>query len=178
MTRMLLDPTRDLRELVAFAKWPFFALAPGQPNLEYRGYTSNAAFELHAIATSTAIATIADADAMIWITSVLAKDLNEERALPSELTFRLGDVLRALGRDDGGRQRRLLRAALDRLATTRIFTTLHPSPNRSSASFTCFEHLDVPADDRKFCCVVIPEWITEQVAARRTRRNGDPRARR
>jgi plasmid replication initiation protein len=71
------------------------------------------------------MATIWDADVLIWAASVLS-DMKNRRLneIPRELKFQPHDLLKVIGRATGGKDYLQLRGALDRLKSTIINTNI------------------------------------------------------
>jgi plasmid replication initiation protein len=71
------------------------------------------------------MATIWDADVLIWAASVLSDMKNRGvNEIPRELKFQPHDLLRVIGRATGGKDYSQLRGALDRLKSTIITTNI------------------------------------------------------
>src|SRR3546814_6173561 len=82
------------------------------------------------------MATIWDADILIWAASVLNR-MKEQGVndLPRTLTTTTYDLLRGIRRGTGGRDYSELQAALSRLETTSIRTSLRAPQRRTEAQF-------------------------------------------
>ena len=86
------------------------------------------------------MATIWDADILIWASSTLNNMRNNGcNDLPRTLNFQAYDVLKTIGRDTGGRDYQLLRDALGRLQATTIKTNIRPKGRKKERQFSWIE---------------------------------------
>lgn len=127
-------PLRDQREVM---ERPFFSLQKRKrlKPIEYRSPDGEAWVRVQAI-PDYGMATIWDADILIWAASTLNRmkqqGLND---IPRTLTTTPYDLLRAIKRSTGGRDYQELQAALLRLQTTSITTSIRASARRQKAGF-------------------------------------------
>jgi len=125
-------PLRDQREVM---ERPFFSLQKRKrlKPIEYRSPDGEAWVRVQAI-PDYGMATIWDADILIWAASTLNRmkqqGLND---LPRTLTTTPYDLLRAIKRGTGGRDYQELQAALLRLQTTSITTSIRATKRRQKA---------------------------------------------
>ena len=114
---------RDQRETM---ERPFFSIAKGKRLKPIKYVSPDGSVYVNVTANhETGMATIWDADILIWAASVLSDMKRKGRNdIPRKLQFQPFDLLRMIGRDVGGRQYKLLKAALDRLQSTRVFTNI------------------------------------------------------
>src|SRR3954453_18070591 len=116
-------PMRDQRETM---ERPFFSLAK-RKRLKPIEYTSpnNEVFVNVFPNQEFGMATIWDADILIWAASVMNdRRKRGENELPRTLSFHPYALLKTIGRETGGRQYQLLREALGRLQSTTIVTNI------------------------------------------------------
>jgi plasmid replication initiation protein len=131
-------PLRDTRETM---ERPFFSLAK-RKRLKPIEYTSpDGTIYVKVFATPQfGMATIWDADILIWASSTLNALRNSGcNDLPRTLNFQAYDVLKTIGRDTGGRDYQLLRAALGRLQATTIRTNIRPKGRKKERQFSWIE---------------------------------------
>lgn len=131
-------PLRDQRETM---ERPFFSLAK-RKRLKPINYKSPDGtvyvniFPNHKFG----MATIWDADILIWAASVLnsmkAQGLND---IPRKLAFQPYDVLKTIQRNTGGHQYEQLRDALRRLQSTTISTNIRPEGPTKERQFSWIE---------------------------------------
>jgi plasmid replication initiation protein len=131
-------PLRDTRETM---ERPFFSLAK-RKRLKPIEYTSpDGTIYVKVFATPQfGMATIWDADILIWASSTLNNMRNSGcNDLPRTLNFQAYDVLKTIGRDTGGRDYQLLRDALGRLQATTIRTNIRPKGRKKERQFSWIE---------------------------------------
>lgn len=131
-------PLRDARETM---ERPFFSLAK-RKRLKPIEYTSpDGTIYVKVFATPEfGMATIWDADILIWASSTLNNMRNAGvNDLPRTLPFQAYDLLRTIGRDTGGRDYQLLRDALGRLQATTIRTNIRPKGHKKERQFSWIE---------------------------------------
>src|ERR1700761_4287090 len=86
------------------------------------------------------MATIWDADVLIWAASILTDMKNRGvNDIPRELKFQPHDLLRAVHRGTGGKDYLQMRDALDRLKTTVIKTNIRAPRNNKEGTFSWIE---------------------------------------
>jgi len=159
-------PLRDQRETM---ERPFFALAKRKrlKPIEYTSPDGKTWVQVTAPA-QFGIATIWDADILIWAASTLnamrEKGCND---LPRTLHFHPYDLLRAIGRDTGGREYKLLTEALDRLRSTNIKTSIRTEKRKRGAAFGWLDSWDYDetGDDEKAkgMHLTLSNWIYEGI---------------
>lgn len=150
---------RDVADLMV---WPWFSLAkaPRQTPI---------VFEQDAVcirvepAGTLGIATIWDADVLIWAVSQLTEALDAGLTPTRHLETPTYQLLRFLGRNTGRHDYALLRAAFDRLAATRIETTLRAGPEPR----VCFRWLDGWEPTATGVRLTLPAWLFTAVCERR-----------
>ena len=132
--RMNSLPLKDQREVM---ERPFFSLSK-RKRLKPIEYTSpDGEVWVHVSANPAfGIATIWDADILIWATSKI-NQMREAGAndLPRTLHATAYDLLKAIRRDTGGKGYRELQAALQRLEATTIQTSMRAPKRQKRAQF-------------------------------------------
>jgi len=160
------DPTTDLRELVAFAKFPFAALAPRTAPLRYQFWQRGRAHFVEAtpVNPDIGLATVADLDVMVVVAAYLTW-LHDHDGAPYDgtLTLRAAAILQTLGKTSGGAQHRDLHATLARLTNTEITTSLGAY---GDTSFRLLQHVRAP-NDKGALTLTIASWLWTEVQAER-----------
>lgn len=103
--------------------YPFFSLSKRKRTKPIKYETDKVYIEVAGI-EGVGIATIYDADILIYVCSQLMEALN--RGLPTSRTFQISmyDILQFIGKATGGQNYAELKAALDRLQATSILTNI------------------------------------------------------
>lgn len=163
-------PLYDLRVLM---ERPFLALA-GKPIAALPPYRSpDGRLSLHVVATDPArgVATIRDADILIYLVSLLDRRLKAEpeRALNHQgdapaLIVNVKALLEAVGRPTGGRQRQLLLESLDRLSGSIITTNIRPDGSLGATETFALVSGWERLAGRPGLRVVLSDWIVEAVS--------------
>jgi plasmid replication initiation protein len=159
-------PIRDQRETM---ERPFFSLSK-RKRVKPIEYTSpdGSVFVNVFPNQEFGMATIWDADILIWAASVL-NDLKRKGAndLPRTLTFQPYDVLKTIGRATGGREYGLLREALGRLQSTTIVTNIRVRKGKKQRQFGWIESwTDLVDDDTqqsRGMSITLSDWFYEGV---------------
>ena len=151
---------RDLADLMV---WPWFSLAKTPRHQPIR-FEQGPMRLLVQPAGDLGIATIWDADVLVWAVSQLTEALDAGRAPTRHLETPTYPLLRFLGRSAGRHDYRLLRAAFDRLAATRVETTLRAADPREPAHFHWLEHWEATPNG---VGLTLPEWLFTAVCERR-----------
>jgi plasmid replication initiation protein len=157
-------PLRDQRETM---ERPFFSLAK-RKRLKPIEYTSpNGEVFVNIFPNQEfGMATIWDADVLIWAASVLNdRRKRGENDLPRTLPFHPYDLLRTIGRETGGREYRLLREALGRLQSTTIVTNIRVKRGKKHRQFSWIEGwTDLANEDDKQSrgmTLTLSDWFYE-----------------
>ena len=158
-------PPRDQRDLM---ERPFFSLAktPRTKPILYKA----ADVEVQVFGMPEhGMATIWDADVLIWAASQIVDA--ENRGLPTSRFFRFTpyQLLRAIGRATGNRDYLLLKAALARLQSTVIVTTIRNGPHWRRRQFSWineWEEMTTRAGRVEGMEFVLPEWFYKSVIDR------------
>ena len=111
------------------------------------------------------MATIWDADVLIWAASVLS-DMKNRRLneIPRELKFQPHDLLKVIGRATGGKDYAQLRGALDRLKSTIITTNIRvPRGNSKRIIFSWIDQwvdlIDSKTKESRGLSVTLSDWF-------------------
>lgn len=163
---ILLDfPLKDQRETM---ERPFFSLQK-RKRLKPIDYTSpdGAIFVKVEAVPAYGIATIWDADILIWASSAIqrmkAQRINE---LPRVLKVTAFDLLKSMQRDTGGKGYKELHAALDRLQTTTIWTSIRAENKGKGTRFSWIDawSFDYDAGGRPTNInITLSDWIYEGI---------------
>jgi plasmid replication initiation protein len=158
-------PLRDQRETM---ERPFFSLSK-RKRLKPIRYESRDGIFVHVSANPEfGMATIWDADVLIWAASVL----NERRKrgindVPRTLHFHPYELLRTIQRDTGGREYKLLREALGRLQATTVVTNIRVNRGKKHRQFSWIEGWTDLQDDEtgasRGMTLTLSEWFYEGI---------------
>ena len=158
-------PPRDQRDLM---ERPFFSLAktPRTKPILYKA----ADIEVQVFGMPEhGMATIWDADVLIWAASQIVAAENNGLTTSRFFRFTPYHLLRAIGRPTGNRQYLLLKAALARLQSTVIATTIRNGPHWRRRQFSWineWEEMTTRAGRVEGMEVVLPEWFYNSVIDR------------
>ena len=156
---------RDQRDLM---ERPFFSLAktPRTRPILYKA----ADVEVQVLAMPEhGMATIWDADVLIWAASQIVEAENHGRATSRFFRFTPYQLLRAIGRSTGNRQYLLLKAALARLQSTVVATTIRNGTHWRRRQFSWineWEEMTTRAGRVEGMEFVLPEWLYSSVVDR------------
>ena len=158
-------PPRDQRDLM---DRPFFSLAktPRTKPILYKA----ADIEVQVFGMPEhGMATIWDADVLIWAASQIVAAENNGLTTSRFFRFTPYHLLRAIGRPTGNRQYLLLKAALARLQSTVIATTIRNGPHWRRRQFSWineWEEMTTRAGRVEGMEFVLPEWFYNSVIDR------------
>lgn len=115
-------------------------------------------------------ATQHDKDILIYCTSQLTEAINQERAPSKTVRFTAYDLLVATNRNVCGRDYDRLKAALDRLAGTRIKTDIKAGGERTTKNFGLIDSWEIveksPENSRMVAIeVTLSEWLFSAIQA-------------
>jgi plasmid replication initiation protein len=158
-------PLRDQRETM---ERPFFSLSK-RKRLKPINYESrNGIFVRVTANPEFGMATIWDADVLIWAASTL----NEMRKrgindLPRTLHFHPFELLKSIRRETGGREYKLLRDALGRLQATTVVTNIRVSRGKKTRQFSWVEGWtdlqDEATGSSRGMTLTLSEWFYEGI---------------
>jgi plasmid replication initiation protein len=164
---------RDQRDLM---ERPFFSLAKAKrvTPISYKAGTTEV--QVYAV-PEHGLATIWDADVLIWAGSQLVEAL--DRGLPTSRFFRFTpyQLLTDIGRATGSREYLLLRNTLERLQSTVIRTTIRQGEHWRRQQFSWineWEELATRAGRVEGMEFVLPDWFYQGVLDRRLVLTIDP----
>jgi len=157
-------PLKDQREVM---ERPFFSLSK-RKRLKPIEYTSpDGEVWVHVSANPAfGIATIWDADILIWATSRI-NQMRETGSndLPRTLHTTAYDLLKAIRRDTGGRGYRELQAALQRLEATTIQTSVRAPKRQKRAQFGWLDEWTMEVDSEtgaaRGLTLTLSNWVYE-----------------
>lgn len=152
-------PIRDQRDTM---ERPFFSLSkkPRFNDIVYQ--VGNVSVEVSAN-PKFGMATIWDADILIWAATQITEALDREQKAGRVLRFHPYQLLKAIRRGAGGENYRRLRAALERLTHTAVRTNIRASGKKKTSSFHWLESwtevIDEETGKTTAMTMTIPEWL-------------------
>src|SRR5271166_527155 len=159
-------PLRDQREVM---ERPFFSLAK-RKRLTPIEYVSpdGSAFVNVLPHHDFGMATIWDADLLIWASSTLnAMRKKGANDLPRTLHFQAYDLLKTIGRGTGGRDHQLMREGLDRLQATVVKTNIRVKKGKKERTFHWIEGwtdvIDQETAQSKGMSMTLSDWFFEGI---------------
>lgn len=164
-------PLKDQRETM---ERPFFSLQKRKrvKPIEYSSPDGETWVKIEAI-PAYGMATIWDADILIWAASTLNR-MREQGVndLPRTLKTTSYDLLRAIKRDTSGRTYQELQAALQRLQTTSISTSIRAPKRRTKAGFNWLDkwtlEVDPDTDQPRGMTITLSDWVYEGIMGERS----------
>lgn len=157
---------KDQRETM---ERPFFSLQKRKrlKPIEYQSPDGEVRVKVEAM-PAYGMATIWDGDILIWAASALNRLKAEGRNdLPRELRTTAYDLLRAIQRDTGGKGYADLKAALERLATTTISTSIRAPRKGRDSRFSWLDEWSVevdPVTEKPIALkIVLSNWVYEGI---------------
>lgn len=164
-------PLKDQRETM---ERPFFSLQKRKrvKPIEYSSPDGETWVKIEAI-PAYGMATIWYADILIWAASTLNR-MREQGVndLPRTLRTTSYDLLRAIKRDTSGRAYQELQAALQRLQTTSISTSIRAPKRRTKAGFNWLDkwtlEVDPDTDQPRGMTVTLSDWVYEGIVGERS----------
>ena len=156
---------RDAQDLMA---WPFFSLAKskrGKP-LDFR--MGEVAILVEATAEH-GMATIWDADVLIWVASQIVEARDAGKATSRLIAATPHEILTFTRRGTGKAGYERLKAALDRLQSTSIATSIRQAGARRRRRFSWINEWRERLDDNGRALgieMIVPDWLYEGVLDR------------
>lgn len=156
---------RDAQDLMS---WPFFSLGKSKRVKPIRFAMGDVRIEVEAT-YEHGMATIWDADILIWAASQIVEARDAGRPTSRLMAAKPHELLRFIGRGRGGDQYDRLKAALDRLQSTTVSTSIRQVSDRRRHRFSWInewkERLD--AGGRPLGLeMILPDWFYEGVLDR------------
>ena len=158
-------PMRDQRETM---ERPFFSLSK-RKRLKAIEYTSRDGIFVKVTANPEfGMATIWDADVLIWAASVL-NEMRKRGAndLPRTIHFHPYELLKTIHRETGGREYKLLREGLGRLQATTVVTNIRVSRGKKHRQFSWIEGWTDLQDEEsgasRGMTLTLSEWFYEGI---------------
>ena len=110
------------------------------------------------------MATIWDADILIWAASVLCDLRNRgTNDIPRELKFQPHDLLKAISRSTGGKDYAQLRDSLERLKTTVVTTNIRVKRSQKNTMFSWIDGwedlIDSQTKESKGLTITVSDWF-------------------
>jgi len=162
--------TGTFRDAIDLMAWPCFALGKQRRRLpivhEYRGDF----LRVVPVPGGSGLATIWDADVLIWAASQLVEAHDRRLSVSPVLMVSGFQVLRFLGRGTGQTQYRQLTAALDRLAGSGVETSVGASQTAPAR----FRWIERWARIDGGLTITVPDWLFTIVIERRRVLRIDP----
>jgi plasmid replication initiation protein len=156
-------PIRDQRDLM---ERPFFSLSksPRKTPIEYK---VNGTIVKVSPVEEYGIATIWDADILIWAATQITEVLDRGGAPSRKMQFHPYTLLRAIKRGVGGDQYKKLQAALRRLAATYVQTSIRvPKGSRkTTVEFHWIDQWDSLEEDGRpvGMSLTLPDWLFDGI---------------
>ncbi len=164
-------PLKDQREVM---ERPFFSLQKRKrvKPIEYESPDGETWVKIEAI-PAYGMATIWDADILIWAASTLNRMRDQGvNDLPRTLYTTSYDLLRGIKRDTSGRAYQELQAALQRLQTTSISTSIRAPRRRTKAGFNWLDkwtlEVDPETDQPRGMTITLSDWVYEGIIGERS----------
>lgn len=151
------------RAPVDLMNWPWFSLAktPRTAPIHYQGRRHS--LLVAPAPGATAIATIWDADILLWATAQLVQAQDQRLRVSARVIAPARRILRFLGRQIGHSQYARLAAALDRLAATEVTTTVGTPANLPER----FRWIEAWQQTDDGILLTLPDWLLGAVRQRR-----------
>lgn len=156
---------RDQRDLM---ERPFFSLAKTKRTAPILYEAGDVRVEVFGM-PEHGMATIWDADVLIWAASQIVEAENLGLKTSRFLRFTPYQLLTGIGRETGARDYRLLRAALARLQSTVVATTIRNDRNWRRHQFSWITEWEICGSRKGRAAgveIVIPEWLYRGVIDR------------
>jgi len=160
-------PLRDDREAMSAPMVSLSKKPPAELN-----WTGPSGQQVRITATTgSSIATIYDFDVVIWAISQVNAAMERNGSDPGPtITFRPYDLLRSIGRATGGRDYELLKAAIGRLRSTRIETTIRRRAKDRMEDFNLLADASWEEDEKGRPLgmqLTLPRWIYKAIQTRK-----------
>jgi plasmid replication initiation protein len=159
-------PIRDQKDTM---ERPFFSLAK-KPRLAPIEYQVGDVWVEVTANPSFGMATIWDADILIWASTQLTEAVDRGRQPSRTIQFHPHNVLKAVRRGSSGKDYARLRAALDRLTHTAVRTNIRSGDKKKFSSFHWLEGWTELTDERTGeplgMTLTLPEWLYQGIVGK------------
>ena len=153
---------------VASMEHPIFSLST-KPDTRVREY-ENHGVELKVIPSVEGLATVHDRDILIYCISQIIRAMNEGRQVSKTVRFQASDLLKSTNRMTTGRGYELLKAAMERLAGTRISTNIQTGGTEEFENFGLVERSRIVRETRdgrmQEVEIVLSDWVFSAIQAK------------
>lgn len=149
---------RDLQDLMSY---PFFSLSKAKRTRPVDYHAGDVTIRVEGT-TEHGIATIWDADVLIWAASQIIEARDAGIATSRLLVATPYEILGFIGRGSGGREYSGLKAALDRLQSTSVATSIRQPSSRRLHRFSWINEWKerATAEGRPLGLeLIVPEWF-------------------
>ena len=149
---------RDAQELMAY---PFFSLAKSHRTVPIEFHAGDVRLRVEGICEH-GIATIWDADVLIWATSQIVEARDASVTPSRRLAATPREILTFLGRGTSARDYERLKAALDRLQSTSVVTNIRQGSGRRQHRFSWLSEWKERTDGAGRPIgieMVLPDWL-------------------
>lgn len=149
---------RDAQDLMS---WPFFSLAKSKRVAPIRFRMGDVWIEVEAT-HEHGMATIWDADILIWAASQIVEARDAGRATSRLMSAKPHELLSFIGRGTGGDHYDRLKAALDRLQSTTVATSIRQPSERRRHRFSWINEWKERLDGQGRALgieLVLPDWF-------------------
>ena len=161
-TASIFDGIPALKNDMASMEHPVFSLST-KPDTRTLRYESSAGY-IQIIPSTLGLATIFDKDILIFCASYMVKEINEGRIPPRRIRVTAHHVLQSCNRPTNNLGYDRLKAALDRLAGTRIKTSIETNGTKQIDNFGLIERYGIiekdPNNGRMIAIeILVSEWF-------------------
>jgi plasmid replication initiation protein len=156
---------RDLQDLMAY---PFFSLGKSKRIAPIEFHAGDVSVEVEGT-LEHGLATIWDADVLIWATSQLVEARDEGLPTSPRLVATPRDILTSIRRGTSVRDYLRLKAALDRLQSTTVLTSIRQVAGRRRQRFSWISEWKERSDRRERAVgleLTLPDWLYSGICDR------------
>ena len=159
--------TVSFRDDMASMEHPIFALKSGDTRTRFYSY-GDVSIEINP--TRFGIATLHDKDIWIYCISKLMQAMYEGKEIDRTVHFTAYDFLIATNRGTGGREYELLKQSLERLAGTRLTTTIKTGNQEEVNGFGLIDSWKILKENNEGkmiqLSITLPDWLYRSVTAK------------
>jgi len=150
---------------MASMEHPLFSLSTNT-DMKIREY-HNGDKKLTITPSGSGLATVHDRDVLIFCISQCMAALNAGKKVSRQLSVNAYDLLRATNRQDSGRGNDLLKAALRRLAGTRVETNIHQGGELHTSNFGMIDGFSIKSETKngriQELQITLSDWIFDAI---------------